>query len=233
MTDNHKLPIRLVCATRLPADKFISHTATGRSVKSFIGVSAAEVRLFSENTVGLSVLYNLAIEESIKEPAILVFIHDDVLISDFFWEERIRDGLNQFDIIGLAGTTRRVKNQASWVFLDTNGTCADKTDFSGVVGHGSNFPPDIIDNYGPPNQECKLLDGLFLGVKSEVLHQTGLRFDERFKFHMYDADFCRSAELLNLSMGTISLSVVHESLASFSSIEFKEAYKEYMQKWNE
>jgi hypothetical protein len=79
-----KLPIRVVCATRVPRDKFLSNTALGNSIKSYIEVSTAEVKLFAENSTGLSEIYNKAIEESIHSPAILVFVHDDLVLYDFF-----------------------------------------------------------------------------------------------------------------------------------------------------
>ena len=36
-----------------------------------------------------------------------MFVHDDVLINDFFWTQRIYAGLKDFDIVGIAGNTRR------------------------------------------------------------------------------------------------------------------------------
>ena len=81
---NNKLPVRVVCATRLPRNKFLSHTSLGKSIKSFIEVSKAEVKLYADNSTGLSEIYNKAIEDSIENPAILVFAHDDIVLYDFF-----------------------------------------------------------------------------------------------------------------------------------------------------
>jgi GT2 family glycosyltransferase len=139
--------------------------------------------------------------------------------------------LKQFDIVGLAGNTTRIAKQASWIYLDAGKKMANSKHFSGCVGHGNQFPPKVVSNYGPVGLECKLLDGLLLAVNSETLQRTGLRFDERFKFHLYDTDFCRSAEALKLKMGTISLSAVHQSGGNFSSDEFKRQYKDYLLKW--
>jgi GT2 family glycosyltransferase len=77
------------------------------------------------------------------------------------------------------------------------------------------------------------MDGLFFAVKSETLLRTGLRFDEGFKFHFYDLDFCRQAEVLNLKMGTIGLSVTHESNGNFNTDSWRSAYKDYLQKWKD
>jgi hypothetical protein len=90
MNPMDELPIILVCATRHSREQFLSGTATGRSMKAFIEVSKVELRLYPDNAVGLGRLYNQAIEETVHRPAILAFVHDDVLIADFFWADRIR-----------------------------------------------------------------------------------------------------------------------------------------------
>ena len=43
-----------------------------KSIESFIDVSKVEVKLYADNSTGLSELYNKAIEESTNNPAILV-----------------------------------------------------------------------------------------------------------------------------------------------------------------
>jgi GT2 family glycosyltransferase len=225
---NDKLPIRVVCATRLPRDKFLSHTALGKSINSFIDVSKAEVRLYADNSTGLSELYNKAIEESTDNPAILVFAHDDIVLCDYFWGERIRDGVEKFDISGIAGNVRRVPKQPSWFFIDDKFTRDKATNFSGAT-----FPLTKDFPFNPTGRECKILDGLLFAVKSELLIKSSLRFDEKFKFHFYDVDFCRQAELKNLKMGTIPLALIHESSGNFLSNEWNDAYQTYLDKWKE
>ena len=186
---NSNLPLRVVCATRVGESEFLSKTPTGRSIKNFIKVSKAEVRLYSNNSTSLSILYNRAIEECEKSPAILVFIHDDILIGDFFWADRIRDGLNQWDIVGLAGNTRIVPGQPSWAFINDRFEWDAAENLSGAVGHGEIYPPRDIAPFGPINQECKLLDGLLLAVNSESLFRAGLRFDEKIQIPFLRSGF--------------------------------------------
>jgi len=231
--ESFDLPVRIICATRVSENEFLSKTATGKSIKNFINVSRVEVRLYANNSTPLGILYNRAIDEVKDSPAILVFMHDDIWLGDYFWTQRIRDGLNHWDIIGLAGNKRRVSGQPSWAYLNDKFQWDEAKNFSGAVGHGNVYPPKTLTSYGPVNQECKLMDGLFLGVKSETLLKTGLRFDERFKFHFYDLDFCRQAEQLNLKMGTIGLAVAHESDGSSNIEDWKSAYRDYLQKWKE
>lgn len=58
---------------------------------------------FFQNERGLSEVYNIAIMESEKDPANLVFIHDDVRISDFYWPGHVHNTLKHFGIVSVAG----------------------------------------------------------------------------------------------------------------------------------
>ncbi|BCF90099.1 MULTISPECIES: glycosyltransferase [Paraburkholderia] len=224
-------PIRLVCGTRASYDDFSQETALGRSLSLFRHASPPQLMLFDNNRAGLSSIYNYAIEQSRNDPAILVFLHDDLHLCDFYWMDRIRDAVTQFDIVGLAGNTRRLPGQPSWFFRDASFTRDDAQYLSGVVGHGSGFPCTNMSIYGPPGRECKLLDGLLLAADSERLIASGLTFDERFDFHFYDLDFCRQAESRGLRMGTWPMSVVHESAGSFGTPAWRGGYERYMQKY--
>jgi hypothetical protein len=224
------LKIRFVCATRATQEDFFAKTALGRSLMLLARVVSVDMRLFPSNSTGLPVLYNTALREAVKDPAILIFAHDDIHICDFFWANSIVGGLQHFDILGLAGTRRRLPRQPAWLFTDTNMT-RDAEYLSGVVGHGTGFPPEDITVFGPPFQEVKLLDGVMLIARSETLLSKGISFDERFDFHFYDMDFCRQAELQNLRMGTWSISVIHESAGGFGSPAWHAAYRRYLEKW--
>ncbi|MEM5452484.1 tetratricopeptide repeat protein [Paraburkholderia guartelaensis] len=226
-------PIRLVCGTRRTREQFSNETALGRSLKLYAHLPNVELQLFDNNTRGLSSIYNIAIEEAKQRPAILVFIHDDVWLNDFFWTERVRESLTQFDVVGLAGNLRRVPRQPAWAFATPDLQWDERKYLSGTVGHGKGFPCNIASTFGPSGQECKLLDGLLLIADSEVLAKSGLCFDEQFKFHFYDMDFCRQAELKKLRMGTWPLSVVHESGGAFGTPGWREGYASYLGKYGE
>jgi len=130
------LPVRIVCATRSSRENFLTHTLTGKSIKSFIYTSKVEVRLFPENKIGLGEVYNKAIEEARTSPAILVFMHDDAVIGDYFWADRIRAAIKEYEIIGVAGNIHRSPRQSSWCFLDDKWTWDDVKNLSGCIGHG-------------------------------------------------------------------------------------------------
>lgn len=228
-------PIRLVCASRCHPDRFMSDTALGRSLQNFAPQPEPQLQLFGDNKLGLSTVYNIALKHAEQDPAILVFVHDDIWLSDFFWMDRIYEGLQQFDVIGLAGNTRRVPRQPAWAFTtaEPNLKWDERRFLSGTVGHGQGFPCKNISIFGPSKQACKLMDGLFLAADSEVLCRKEVRFDEQFTFHFYDMDFCRQAEAKGLRMGTWPIAVVHESGGNFNSTGWREGYAKYLTKYGD
>ena len=229
--------IRFVTATRLSKGEFFKSTPLGRSLpnyREFPKRQIIEARVFPNNSEGLSSIYNTAIEEARTDPAILIFIHDDVYLSDYYWAEHLHEALEHFDIVGLAGNRRRVPRQASWMYLDEEFTRDIHENLSGVLGHGDPFPNlRQLSVYGEPGQEVKLLDGVMLAVRSRTLIERDLRFDPRFRFHFYDMDFCRQAEIRNMRMGTWAISVVHASAGALGVTDWRLAYRSYLDKYGE
>jgi GT2 family glycosyltransferase len=226
-------PIRLVCGTRVSREQFSTHTALGQCLQLYPHLADIQVMLFADNRLGLSTIYNAAIDQAAQQPAILVFIHDDVLLYDFFWADRIREAIEHFDVVGLAGNTRRFPKQPGWAFATPNFQWDERQYLSGTVGHGVNGGWNNVSAFGPSGQACKLLDGLMLIADSDTLIRSGVRFDEQFKFHFYDMDFCRQAELKGLRMGTWPLSVVHQSGGAFATPDWSAAYDLYLRKYGE
>lgn len=224
--------IRVICATREDRDGFFSSTALGRSL-SLHRPDAVQVRLFPRNAQGLSTVYNTAIAESSRAPVIMLFIHDDVHLCDFHWADNLRTALRRFDLVGLAGNRRRVPRQPGWGHLDEKFRKDNRGNLSGTVAHGTGFPAETIDVFGPSSQRVVLLDGLFLAVRSETLQAKSLRFDERFDFHFYDLDLCRQADQAGLTMGTWPISVVHESKGGYASDGWQRGYETYLEKWGD
>lgn len=222
--------IRFVVATRASRESFATETAMGRSLALY-RYDFVEMRLFFENTRGLPEIYNAAIEEARNDPAILVFVHDDVHLLDYFFADRVLRSLDRFQVLGLAGNKRRVPRQPSWAFIDDKLTWDARENLSGVVGHGKTFPPSNLSVFGAPGQEVKLLDGLMLIARSKTLIEHDLRFDEQFAFHFYDMDFCRQAEAKRVTMGTFALPVIHESGGNFGSEGWRKGYDAYLEKW--
>jgi hypothetical protein len=224
------LPIRLVCGTRFSDAEFHQRSALGRSLGlAYADVPGLELALFPNGNPGLPVVYNRAIRAAADNPAVLVFIHDDVHLLDFFWPDRLQLALEQFQIVGLVGNRRRAPRQPGWPFKDEWFNQDADENLSGVIAHGTGFPCAIrrLGRIGP----CKLLDGVFLAVRSTVLLENQLFFDEIFDFNCWDLDFCRQAEAKGVTMGTAPIGVLHESIGKFRTPEWVLAFRKYLDKW--
>lgn len=223
---------RFVVATREPREAFAARTATGRSLEPYLS-STVELRLFPSNTDGLAKSYNLAIEEARSDPAVLIFMHDDVHILDFHWPQRIVEALARFDVMGVAGTARRLPHQPAWCFIDNDFTWDDSGNLSGAVGDGNGFPAKGVSYFGESPRQVKLLDGLMFAARSATLVDSDIRFDEQFDFHFYDMDFCREAERKGLTLGTWPLALIHESPGNFLVEGWALERRKYFAKWGD
>jgi hypothetical protein len=185
-------------------------------------------RISFENKHGLPEVYN----ESIHAPNdhdILLFVHDDIWLHDYFLVDRLFDSLQDFDIVGLAGNRRRLEHQVTW-FSTGNNFIPDLQYLSGVVGHGQ----EIFNGakyFGPVPAACELLDGAFLAARKKILLDKRVFFDQQFDFHFYDMDFCRSARLKSLTLGTSRISATHQSVGNFDSPGWRENCRLYLNKW--
>ena len=224
--------IEIVSATRSTPEEFKSSTALGRSLPRLSYNRTIVSRVTTENTTGLPTLYNHAIDTE-NEHDILVFVHDDVFIDDYFIGQRIVEGLKAFDLIGLAGNRRRVPGQHSWASVDERGFTFDEKYLSGMLGHSIENDGCMVSLYGAAPAPCELLDGVFLAARKSKLREAGVRFDERFKFHFYDMDFCRTARNAGLRLGTWPIAVTHASVGAFGSPSWHEAKAVYFDKWGD
>ena len=220
---------RFVVATREKAEDFATKTMTGRML-AFYNYPFVEVALYAENSTGLSTIYNIEIEKARDNPAILVFAHDDIYLTDFYWPNQILNGLKQFDVLGVAGNKKWTPGQPSWAFKEIKDgklVWDDKENLSGIVAHGDGFPPKNFSKYGPTGQSVELLDGLILIADSKKLIEAGVRFDEQFDFHFYDLDFCRNSRKTGLVLGTWGISVIHKSGGGYGSESWGRLKKQF------
>lgn len=225
------MKIHINVATRHSYDDFFSKSALGKTLNAYKS-DCINIQIYCNNNNGLSRVYNHAIANTLSsDNDIYVFCHDDIYILDFYWIDVLVAALEKYDIVGLAGNTTRIDMQPSWLFSDVTFSKFNATGVSGIVAHGRDLPPQNLTIYGPPDQYVELLDGLFLATKSKTIKVNNLSFDEQFKFDFYDLDFCRSARSKGLTLGTMALSVMHESGGNFNTVQWNDGYQRYIQKW--
>jgi hypothetical protein len=160
--------------------------------------------------------YNRGIKKSVGD--ILVFSHDDVEILSPDFVARLKAHLENFDIVGLAGTDKVVGG--GWMN-------AGVPHLYGQVANpqGAGYQVALFD-YGKTAkqgktaaEEIKMLDGLFFATRRSVVQQVAfdeLNFDG---FHGYDVDFTYSAFRAGFHLAVCNdIAVIHYSGGSFDSV---------------
>ena len=124
--------IRIVCATTRDALAF-EQTPLGRSLHQMEFDSRLVTSISFNNAEGLPKIYNAELSVPAEVDDILVFIHDDVWIDDYFLADRITDGVAHFDIVGVAGNRRLSPNHRGWLFPNDDWTWDTRGNRSGVL----------------------------------------------------------------------------------------------------
>jgi GT2 family glycosyltransferase len=131
-------------------------------------------------------------------------------------------------VIGLAGNSRRVRGQVRWATVESGKL--DLPYLRGAIATGD-APMAKVGFFGPIVGDCQLLDGVFLAARKQRLLDSGVRFDPRFDFHLYDLDFSRTAVERGLKIGTWPLSVTHRSPGGFGNAGWQANAGRYLEKW--
>ncbi|MFI4890574.1 MAG: glycosyltransferase [Steroidobacterales bacterium] len=220
--------IEIISATRYSAADFQKQSALALSLQRMSQPNII-LRAQLSNTRGLPAIYNEGLQAASPD-SIVVFMHDDVWIEDYFFARRLIEGLSVFDVVGLAGNRRRIPGQPGWGFVDRNFTHDTAENLSGWMAHGQQ-PGGPVVYYGHVPAACELLDGVLLAAKRSVLVANSVTFDTRFEFHCYDMDFCRAARQKGLKLGTWPIAITHQSDGVFGAGNWHQAYAAYIAKW--
>jgi GT2 family glycosyltransferase len=223
--------VYVVTATRRSPSEFQSHTALGKSLVRVVHDPRLVVRCAASNARGLPLVYNEMMDE-IPGQSVIVFVHDDVWIDDYYMIQRVIEGLEQFDIIGLAGNRHRIPGQPAWHFANMQFAWDEPQYLSGLIAHGADASGEV-SHYGAVPAACELLDGVFIAAKKDKLKEHNVRFDPRFDFHFYDLDFCRTARQKGLRLGTWPICVTHQGKGAFGTPEWRRNHQAYLTKWGD
>jgi hypothetical protein len=216
-------PHHIVCATPLSLAEF------NEKSKLALFLDKTEYKNYTivdNNTTSLSKVYNSFITEENKGKNI-IFIHDDVLIEDLFFTEKLDIAFEKYEVIGLAGSKKvDLTKPAAWHLMSA------REDMVGEVGH-SHQGKTWTTVFGPTNSRALVLDGLFIGVNVSRLLKTNTRFDEDFDFHHYDISFCLKANQNKLKMGVAPIKVTHFGLGdSMNTPEWNSSAAKFNLKYN-
>ena len=200
--------------------KDIINTPIYKSYKKLNKINAIDDKIiFTSNKKGLPLVYNQArkiITSNIKnnlykkEDEYIIFVHDDVYITDIFIKEKLQKAFEKFDIVGVAGSViiNLGLERIGWHL-------ASKEYLSGSVEHVVNNKqedsPTFWTYFGPTPKKVSVIDGVFIAVKYKSIIDKNVKFDEQFTFDLYDIDFCISAIKSNLEIGTSNIHLTHLS----------------------
>lgn len=221
------MTIRFITATRDSLEAFGKNALLSQSLARVSCFSKIELQVAAQNSNPLPTVFNHAIEEADPDD-VLVFIHDDVWIDDWMIEYRLLEGLLVFDVLCIAGNTRRFDRQENWI-LNKNRE-HDVGHLSGAISHGQPLNGNISRFGESPAPVC-LMDGVLLAARAGTLVQAGVRFDPRFPFHYYDTDFSRSCDQAGLRMGTWPIAITHGSPGVWGHEPWEAAFALYLKKW--
>lgn len=225
--------ICFVAATRMREEEFWQKSLLGKRLKEWRDMPRLKTRIAFENRRGLPAVYNEAIA-SADASDVLVFIHDDAWLLHKDALAEIWRSLRSFDVVGIAGNTRRMPGQFAWYLRQLPGgtPVLDMPHLSGAVHYGQVFKTEL-NQFGPWPAACELLDGVFLAARASTLRRTGLHFDERFDFHFYDLDFSRTARQDGLKVGTWPIHLLHASKGNLGDPKWKANWERYLEKWSQ
>lgn len=180
------------------------------SLVNLNGVGNIEFKQFTNNTKGLSQLYNEIIEENKSEFDYIHFIHDDAFVYDNvnYIIKEIED--SNYDISGVAGAGAIVISYPSgWYELALKSGRLDL-----IVGHIEHKHMDTGRteelNFSNTNFNRKtvIVDGVYMCVRMKNIGNW--KFNEHYTFHHYDIASCIDAVRKGLKVGVVNLHLRHE-----------------------
>lgn len=171
---------------------------------------------YYENAKKLPERYNHLINSYKHEDCVLVLTHDDLVITDKNWIDKLHKALEMYDVVGLAGgTNATISRPCLWHVM-----CSER---SGTVTHVNLSNNSTFNTHFGKNGRVLILDGLFLAFNPKKLFNQGITFDESNPCiaHFYDIDFSLTCNKHQLKLGTVNINATHCS----------PGLREYTQDW--
>jgi GT2 family glycosyltransferase len=156
--------------------------------------------------------YNRGIARSRGE--LLIPSHDDIEILTPDFAARLDRHLAEYDLIGIAGTTRLVTGKSEsagdpYAFVLVSAPVPDSTGYVTVLRGGG---PLIVP-------QIQALDGVFMAMRRSVA--ASVPFDEALfdHFHLYDLDFSFRAYQAGFALAVCrDIVLIHQSIGNFDAI---------------
>jgi GT2 family glycosyltransferase len=154
---------------------------------------------------------------------IVIFSHDDIEIWTPEFLPRLKEHLQRFDVIGVAGTSKLIGG--GW-YASGRPYAAGQITHS-VVGE---FQVTYYGGYRRVMGGMQALDGLFLAFRREVIERVGWDGQTFRGFHCYDIDCTYRAFRMGYRLGVaVDLPMLHQSGGNFDATWMQNA-ELFMQK---
>jgi hypothetical protein len=195
-----------------------------------------DLKLKHNNTkTGLCEFYNKCIDEHAKICDYMILVHDDVEFINMDLAYQIEQGMQKYDILGVAGCIDpTIKDDNLWHLM------TDRSKLRGFAGHPcSNDPEEFyVTVFGPSPNRVAMIDGVVMVLNCKKILESNTRFDENYMFHHYDLDFSIQCNINKLKIGTWPILINHSSPGlkerhkgwSDSNEYFKNKWKKILQK---
>lgn len=184
-----------------------------------------------ENAKSLGEVYNKYFDK--LDSDYIICIHDDVIIDDINFFDKIEQYSENFDIMGVAGGCNfsfKRYDRLSWMSV-----LNQQTDLAGCVRHKVMPKDDKIEifncsNYGPCPKKVLSIDGLIMIFNKKAY--KSIKFDPQFNFDFYDLDLCFTAYKNKLNVGVVPISVTHMSCGEgILKQSYLEEQQKFIKKW--
>lgn len=201
------------------------------SIEKINGIEYVDI---INNTTPITTLYNKEIEKS-QDYDYLIFMHGDVNVDLTHMIPHMLECSSKYDIMGLCGCQKMNTSHSPLNWF--TGSSHFPEGRYGCVTHGEDNKGTSFFNYKKPeitDIPVSCIDGLCIIFTKKAI-QSGIKFDEVFKFDFYDTDISFSALLkFNLKLGVIvEQSLHHFSLGkSILKDEFLQKEIIFRKKWN-
>jgi hypothetical protein len=154
---------------------------------------------------------------------VVILSHDDIEFLCADLGQRVRSHLNQFDIVGIAGTCRLTHPMWSWTGPPNN---------YGQVAHGNpdgTFHVEIFSTPATAVGGIQAVDSVFMACRRQAVVDLGFDPVRYTHFHCYEADFCVRALERGLKIAVAcDLPAIHNSVGRMDQ-SWADAARMFMQ----
>ena len=156
-------------------------------------------------------------EQGLADDDVIVFCHNDVVIKDNFFKEKIEMIFSETDVglVGVIGTSELIESGCWWN--------ADQNKLRGHILQGSKGTSDsfhlVKGSIGYFN-DAIAVDGLILITTGKFLKESGIMFSSDYdNSHFYDLNFCLDFLLKGYNIAIADIMVYHQSQGSANNQE--------------